>query len=232
MANHHILDQQGQDISANDTWHALAHEQLPDGVALAELNLGEILHKQEKLDIILPIQDLLTALNVNSPLLQEVLALVNQHSSRLATWLSTDTTLEQLDELAEVLDIDDSLAEEVDADGDKSKAKAKPKKRKKDAPPTIDPESLHKIELVVIYVPAFADGRGFSLAKHLRQIGYQGEIRMAGAFGRDQIAYLRRSGVDSFVIAEQDMSDDIAQSFNDLASAYAGTQVSKLPMFR
>lgn len=87
--------------------------------------------------------------------------------------------------------------------------------------------------LIVIYVPAFADGRGFSFAQTLRQLGYSGEIRMAGKFGRDQIAYLLRTGADSFMLSEHDVQSDsdIAQAFSALASAHAGRSVASLPMF-
>lgn len=95
------------------------------------------------------------------------------------------------------------------------------------------PEFLLQQDLIVIHVPAFTDGRGFSYAQTLRQIGYQGEIRMAGKFGRDQIAYLLRAGVDSFVLSEHDMHSisDISQAFNALASSYDGRDASALPMF-
>ncbi|WP_201597599.1 DUF934 domain-containing protein [Psychrobacter vallis] len=95
------------------------------------------------------------------------------------------------------------------------------------------PEFLLQQDLIVIHVPTFTDGRGFSYAQTLRQIGYQGEIRMAGKFGRDQIAYLLRVGVDSFVLSEHDMHSisDISQAFNALASSYDGRDASALPMF-
>lgn len=81
-------------------------------------------------------------------------------------------------------------------------------------------------------MPAFADGRGFSLAMHLRQQGYEGEIRMSGDFGRDQLAYLTRSGVDTFVVAEQELKGDFMSSFDALESAQQGRAASNLPMFR
>ena len=70
-------------------------------------------------------------------------------------------------------------------------------------------------------------------AQTLRQLGYQGEIRMAGQFGRDQIAYLLRAGADSFVLSEHDMQSisDISQAFNALASSYDGRTAADLPMF-
>ncbi len=92
-------------------------------------------------------------------------------------------------------------------------------------------EFLLAQSLIVIHVPLFADGRDFSFAHTLRQLGFEGEIRIAGKFGRDQIAYLLRVGADSFVISEHDLASDISQAFTALASSYDGQDVSALPMF-
>ncbi len=54
---------------------------------------------------------------------------------------------------------------------------------------------------------------------------------MAGAFGRDQIAYLLRAGATSFVLNEHDAKSDISQAFTALASSYDGRDASALPMF-
>ncbi len=59
MANHHILDSHGVDISHTDSWHALTTDKLPDGIASIDLTLLELLHKQEKPDVLVPLADLL-----------------------------------------------------------------------------------------------------------------------------------------------------------------------------
>ena len=53
--------------------------------------------------------------------------------------------------------------------------------------------------------PAFADGRGFTLARRLRLLGFAGRLRAAGHLLPDQYAMARRSGFD-----EVEISDDIA----------------------
>lgn len=195
MGNHHVLNRDGADISEHDTWFALNTNALPDGIALTQLSLLEVLHKQEKLSIVLPLTDLLDAEGkLAGGLQQEVRELLDQHSSRRGVWIASDNDTEVLIGL---------------------------------------PEFLLSQDMIVIYVPAFTDGRGFSYAQTLRQMGYQGEIRMAGKFGRDQIAYLLRAGADSFVISEHDMQSisDMSQAFEALASSYDGRHVADLPMF-
>lgn len=61
------------------------------------------------------------------------------------------------------------------------------------------------IALIVIDFPSFADGRGFSLARRLRQAGYSGRLRAKGHVIADQYAHARRVGFDEVAI-----SDDLA----------------------
>lgn len=60
-------------------------------------------------------------------------------------------------------------------------------------------------ELVVVTFPAFSDGRGFTLARHLRAAGYGGRLRAKGHVIADQYAMARRSGFD-----EVEIGDDLA----------------------
>ena len=197
MANHYILDSHGVDIGSQDTWHVLTTDALPESIVSTNITLLELLQKQEKPDVIVPLADLLDESGAqNGGLIKEVYELIVQHSSRLGLWVTADTDADALEYLSEFL-------------------------------------STHA--LIVIDVPKFADGRHFSFARTLRQIGYTGEIRMAGAFGRDQIAYMLRTGVDSFVLSEHDLEADskfgIEQAFTALASSYDGQSASDLPMF-
>lgn len=61
-------------------------------------------------------------------------------------------------------------------------------------------DHLHR-GLVAIDFPAFSDGRGFSLARRLRELGYQGRLRATGRLIADQYAMARRVGFDEVQIA-------------------------------
>lgn len=67
------------------------------------------------------------------------------------------------------------------------------------------PASFDGIELIRIAFPAFSDGRGFTLARHLRGRGYIGRLRAVGPVISDQYAMARRSGFD-----EVEIPDDLA----------------------
>ena len=193
MGNHHIFDNHGVDVSAEDNWCALTTAELVDGIALTHITLLELLQKQEKTDVLIPLTDLLDHKGaLAGGLSHEVYELLIHHSSRLGLWLTSNTDANSLAGLSKFL-----LAH----------------------------------PLIVVHVPLFADGRDFSFVQTLRQLGYEGEIRIAGAFGRDQIAYLLRVGADSFVLSEHELKSDISQAFTALASSYDGQDASALPMF-
>ena len=62
-------------------------------------------------------------------------------------------------------------------------------------------DHLHH-DLVAIEFPVFTDGRGFSLARRLRQLGFQGRLRASGRLLSDQYAMARRVGFDEVAVAE------------------------------
>lgn len=64
---------------------------------------------------------------------------------------------------------------------------------------------LDRLSLIVVDFPSFADGRGFSLARRLRQAGYGGRLRAQGHVIADQYGHARRVGFDEVAI-----SDDLA----------------------
>jgi len=65
---------------------------------------------------------------------------------------------------------------------------------------------LDRLALVAVDFPSFADGRGFSAARVLReQIGYKGDIRALGNYILDQVPLARRCGVTSFEISKPEV---------------------------
>jgi uncharacterized protein (DUF934 family) len=57
---------------------------------------------------------------------------------------------------------------------------------------------LDRIRLVEVDFPKFRDGRGFSSARILREMGYTGEIKATGDVLVDLVLFMRRCGFDSF----------------------------------
>lgn len=64
-------------------------------------------------------------------------------------------------------------------------------------------DRLASIDLIVVDFPSFADGRGFTIARRLRQMGFEGRLRAKGHVIADQYAMARRSGFDEVEISAE-----------------------------
>ena len=71
-----------------------------------------------------------------------------------------------------------------------------------DADPQALASRLDDIDLIRVDFPSFADGRGFTIARRLRLMGYHGRLRARGHVIADQYAMARRSGFDEVEIDE------------------------------
>ena len=74
-----------------------------------------------------------------------------------------------------------------------------------DTAPDALPGAFDGVDLIRVAFPAFSDGRGFTLARHLRARGYTGRLRAKGHVIADQYTMARRAGFD-----EVEISDDLA----------------------
>src|SRR5690606_20718384 len=62
-------------------------------------------------------------------------------------------------------------------------------------------DDLARFSSVAIDFPAFTDGRGYSSARLVRErYGYEGELRAVGDVLTDQIPFMRRCGINAFVV--------------------------------
>ncbi|MBO6814592.1 MAG: DUF934 domain-containing protein [Rhizobiaceae bacterium] len=82
-----------------------------------------------------------------------------------------------------------------------------PDKTALDIPNDVSAHSLtglfNNVAMIRIPFPSFADGRGFSIAKQLRQIGYEGRLRAFGHVIADQYGFARTCGFDEVEISEE-----------------------------
>jgi uncharacterized protein (DUF934 family) len=56
---------------------------------------------------------------------------------------------------------------------------------------------LHDQPVIGLAFPAWRDGRAYSSARILRELGYPGDIRAVGDLVEDQLVFLKRSGFSS-----------------------------------
>ena len=65
-------------------------------------------------------------------------------------------------------------------------------------------DDIGRFALVALRFPKYTDGRGYSIARLLRERhGFTGELRATGDVLRDQIPYMRRCGFDSFEVSHE-----------------------------
>ncbi len=102
-----------------------------------------------------------------------------------------------------------------------------------DADPAPIAQELPRFDVIAIRFASFSDGRGYSLARLLRErYGYRGELRAIGEVLRDQLYYLSRCGFDAFALrADQDPRPALS-ALDDFSEAYQSSVERPEPLFR
>jgi len=88
------------------------------------------------------------------------------------------------------------------------------------------------LTLIAIEFPKFADGRGYSIGRLLRErFSFTGELRAIGDIGRDQLYYLHQVGFDAFTLRDGKDAQDALRSLRDFSDGYQQTN-RRTPWFR
>ena len=69
--------------------------------------------------------------------------------------------------------------------------------------PAILAPYFNNLALISIEFPSFADGRGFSIARAIRNAGFTGELRAFGPLIADQYAYARSCGFNTIDVPQE-----------------------------
>jgi uncharacterized protein (DUF934 family) len=96
-----------------------------------------------------------------------------------------------------------------------------------------DVPQIDRLALIAIEFPRFTDGRGYSVARMLRQrYHFAGELRAVGWVLRDQLRYLERCGFDAFELQPGKSLDSALESFGEFSVSYQAAADEKLPLYR
>ena len=88
-------------------------------------------------------------------------------------------------------------------------------------------------EFIGIEFPKFMDGRGFSIARYLREdLSLDCDIRAMGETIEDQLLYLKRCGFTSFELSERVTEETALACLNSISEAYQADAVETQPLFR
>lgn len=80
--------------------------------------------------------------------------------------------------------------------------------------------ALPQLSLIVLPFPAFNDGRAYSLARKLREMGYAGELRATGNVLPDQLQLMLQVGFDAFDIGERFPLETWQKASRQMSLAY------------
>ncbi|TMH59695.1 MAG: DUF934 domain-containing protein [Betaproteobacteria bacterium] len=103
--------------------------------------------------------------------------------------------------------------------------------------PADDPDLLAPdcpaLPLIAIDFPQFTDGRGYSIARLLRERHrFEGELRAIGDVLRDQLYYLSQCGFNAFAVRADRNLEDALKGLTDFSDNYQGTFARPVPLFR
>jgi uncharacterized protein (DUF934 family) len=89
------------------------------------------------------------------------------------------------------------------------------------------------LALIAIDFPKFTDGRGFSIARLLRErYAYRGEIRAIGDVLRDQLYFMKRCGIDAYAVREDKDIEKALAGLRVFSDSYQAAVDQPQPLFR
>ncbi len=99
------------------------------------------------------------------------------------------------------------------------------------------PEDLHaktsELPLIAINFPKFIDGRGYSIARFIRErLNYQGDLRAIGDVLLDQLFFYKRCGFSSFLLREEIETERALAAFGDFSEVYQAANDQPKPLFQ
>src|SRR6266850_5646914 len=103
--------------------------------------------------------------------------------------------------------------------------------------PTDDPASvadrLERVARIEVNFPKFGDGRGYSIARLLRErYGYQGELRAIGDVLHDHLHFMKQCGFDAFSLRDDQDAQEALSALDTFSDGYQTSVLRPTPLFR
>ncbi len=94
-------------------------------------------------------------------------------------------------------------------------------------------EVVERLPIVAVNFPKFSDGRGYSIARLLRErYGYGNELRAVGDVLLDQLQFMKRCGFDSYALRPDKDISKAPRCLNFFSQTYQAATDTDLPLFR
>src|SRR5262245_37954226 len=92
---------------------------------------------------------------------------------------------------------------------------------------------LPRFALVAVNFPKFGDGRGYSIARLLRErYGYKGELRAIGDVLHDHLHFMKQCGFDAFLLREDQDPREALSALDTFSDGYQTSVLRTIPLFR
>ena len=95
------------------------------------------------------------------------------------------------------------------------------------------PATASGLPLIAINFPKFIDGRGYSIARFVRErLNYQGDLRAIGDVLLDQLFFYKRCGFSSFLLRDEIDTERALAAFGDFDEVYQAANDQPKPLFQ
>jgi uncharacterized protein (DUF934 family) len=99
------------------------------------------------------------------------------------------------------------------------------------------PEALagevDRFPLIAVNFPKFGDGRGYSIARLLRErYAYKGELRAIGDVLHDHLHFMKQCGFDAFLLRGDQDPQEALSALDTFSEGYQTSVLRPIPLFR
>jgi uncharacterized protein (DUF934 family) len=92
---------------------------------------------------------------------------------------------------------------------------------------------VNELPVIAVNFPKFSDGRGYSIARLLRErLNYRHELRAVGDVLLDQLQFMKRCGFDTYVLRADKDINKAARCLNFFTQGYQAATDTDEPLFR
>ena len=92
---------------------------------------------------------------------------------------------------------------------------------------------VNELPVIAVNFPKFSDGRGYSIARLLRErLNYRNELRAVGDVLLDQLQFMKRCGFNTYVLRADKDINKAARCLNFFTQGYQAATDTDEPLFR
>jgi uncharacterized protein (DUF934 family) len=99
--------------------------------------------------------------------------------------------------------------------------------------PELIASDIDRFALIAVKFPKFGDGRGYSIARLLRErYDYRGELRAIGDVLHDHLYFMEQCGFDAFALRDDQDASAALSAFATFSDGYQTSVLRPIPLFR